>query len=776
MTKDNPSCFISYNRKDIDKDTLEYLISWIKKLSPNTLTVHYDENLSFGDDIYKFIKLLEEVDAVIIILSPGYKEKIINRTPGGVYEEYKIIEKRYLKLEENRKSDPMFKERQFIVLPILFSGTPETATLEDDWIRHKKFLDITQLRVHKRKKNKKEEVFLNKSLVKKYKNDIKELVNNMTTINSINSPSYKKSLKRLFNYLFKVTKAEWEDSMGEGLDAIKEYVFVKTFSYNKISEQEAHILVGRKGSGKSTAAIFLSHKTKSQYFGNIPLIADDFDLNKIFSIFELQQVRSEAKDWISRYKIFRYAWTLLINHACLLLLVHNKPENLVIDNLKNYASELYNTTAEEEEEEDLASLFDYCLVSVIRYWNHCIREARSDEKYFIPDITRNFTLPKLIKYVFGNKVLAEFNQILEENNFTFLLTIDGFDTEYDKYRMNILSIASQDIVEEKTQIELDWISALLHVATYMKRMRTRKTEKINKLMDFCLSIPKDRFTEIQLMERDSYIYRHKYVEINWSGIELAILLRKRLEMLRSYPTDKSLSVEDRLDEVLSKEYSSIPSKIRTTVGGKTYIVPTFLYILRHTFWRPRDLLYFYAKLIALSDDVRKKKMELNDDMVRRLVKLSTEQIIQQEFIGEFKSSLVNIEKIMDVFKESNQIISYGELTKKLSKVDFHFAFTQEAVKDIRDKFNYLYDIGFIGIKATKQMMKTYALGNKHVFNFNEGIGPLRAFGTTLFKSSEFVIHPIFCEYLHLDTSTNELILEFTWDYLHEIEALRWHEE
>jgi hypothetical protein len=59
------------------------------------------------------------------------------------------------------------------------------------------------------------------------------------------------------------------------------------------------------------------------------------------------------------------------------------------------------------------------------------------------------------------------------------------------------------------------------------------------MLDFCIAVPKDRYLEIQRIERDSYRNWHRGVPLNWSGIELAILLRKRLEVLTGKKTHKN---------------------------------------------------------------------------------------------------------------------------------------------------------------------------------------------------------------------------------------------
>ena len=169
------------------------------------------------------------------------------------------------------------------------------------------------------------------------------------------------------------------------------------------------------------------------------------------------------------------------------------------------------------------------------------------------------------------------------------------------------------------------------------------------------------------------MYQDRVCSLDWSGIELTLLLRKRLEFLSQTKTDKKRSPEDRLDDVLKGEFGYIPRDISVVFNGVEYRLPLFMYVLRHTFWRPRDLLLYYAGIIATSRTAREKGIELTSTMVRRVVRSLTRAIIRTEFIGEFESTVYNIEAIVAAFRNCKQIVTYEEVSERLAKVDFRFA-------------------------------------------------------------------------------------------------------
>ena len=293
-----------------------------------------------------------------------------------------------------------------------------------------------------------------------------------------------------------------------------------------------------------------------------------------------------------------------------------------------------------------------------------------------------------------------------------------------------------------------------------------------ELIQVCITVPKDRFYEVMRTERDSYRYHNRFCSLEWSGIELAILLRKRLEELSQMSTDKKKSPVERLAAVLKAKFPYIPNDISFDFNGKTYTMPLFLYVLRHTFWRPRDVLLYYAKIIATSEDLRRKRIRVSAEAIRRAIKEATYEVIQSEFINEFSSTVINIREILSAFSNISQFVTYSEIGEILTKVDFRFAIGPEiSLNRVDEKIEYLYQIGFLGIEVTPEMRDRFNIEHKHSFYFNEGLALLKTEGENKFRDYTFIIHPIFSEYLQLNTSDHELVLEFSWDYLREMDVL-----
>jgi hypothetical protein len=399
----------------------------------------------------------------------------------------------------------------------------------------------------------------------------------------------------------------------------------------------------------------------------------------------------------------------------------------------------------------------------------CIQEARPEEDVFLSDIIAALDLQQFLTRVLSEPVCRAFEAIIQVCRRRILVTLDGFDTAFDEFRRTgIDHYYADELLEDRAHMEIEWVRSLLHLVMEIKH-DYRRPEPFYGLLDFCLTIPKDRFLEIMQIERDSYIYHDRYTELNWSGPELAILLRKRLELLTGYRTEKKLDVQQRLSQVIDKNFANIPKESYVYAGGRKHFMPLFLYVLRHTFWRPRDILFYFARILAVAKDMHERKYLMTDDVVRKIVKDTTMSVISSEFIGEFRSTVTNIREIIEVFKGHKQIMSYEETQACLAKAQFVLSNRTEGMKDCRSKFIFLYQIGFLGFDVDEDMKNRYGIECKQAFYFNEGTIPLRVLDTPGFSKCRFVVHPVFCEYLQLDTMSQEATLDFDWDYLRRTE-------
>lgn len=768
MSQPKTRCFVSYCQTDTDRNDLDYLVNLLEKNSKQKYEILIDVKLDPGANISEFMELLNTVDAVIVVMSPEYKRRALYKQ-GGVYQEYKLICNRYDKLQEQKKQGKKTGDIQgyFDLIPLLFSGTQETSV--PDELKNLLYLDFVGFRTTSKEA-------ATEAIKRKYLPAIKRIADKLQLVTTLKNRSFKQLYDEYFSRLFLETKADWKNPRDKEYNYV-DTLFVKTLAYRKIQSHSVFFMIGRKGSGKSTVADIISITQRERYKDIIRVNADEFNLEQLYVFFDDEKIRSDMRNVFRRLTCFQFSWEAFLYCCCMEILVAKEKsgglashQSTYIPPLLSFLQALKGSMDGIDTQNDKSPFFIYSFNAVSRFMEECIKQARTDAAYFHSDIALQFTLPRFLKYTFGEEVIQSFYSIMNTCSKGFLITLDGFDTAFDMFRRDSIIKYKDDDVTVRAIFEIDWLRAFLLLVLDIKEKR-RGSNRLYDFMEFCITVPKDRFLELLRTERDSYRYTHRYCSLNWSGIELAILLWKRLEELGQHATRKIDSPEERLADVLKEKFAHIPAEISFIFNEKQYTMPLFMYVLRHTFWRPRDILLYYAKIVSAAESMRRRGLRISTEAIRRTVQDTTYEVIKSEFINELITTVINIVEIIEGFYSCPQVLPYDKVADILANKDFKYASGVDASKDINDKIDFLYQIGFLGLSVSPEMCRRLKMTSSEAFYFNAGLLPLRTAMQEKFKSFRFIIHPIFCEYLQLNTSNQELTLQFRWDQLHDMEDL-----
>jgi len=782
MEKNILRCYVSYSYDDLDRDSLDELLKELEKIAGKNLEVIYDfTKKGVGWDINRFMELINTVEVVLIILTPSYKEKVINRKDSGVYKEYKYIYQRYSELLEKKLEFESYSE--FSIIPILFSGTKETSIPED--IKHLDYKEFVGFRAFRNKDGK---LIIPESCISKYKKELNDVVTELKTVKTFKSKDFEKTKDKLFDELFLDLREELKGGIKYlDLNEIKKRrdIFVKTNVYRKIEAQSGYFIIGRKGSGKSTIITFVENKNINRYESIISIEANKFNLESLFAYMTGGSLTSDLNNIFKKTTVFSNIWELYFRLCTMILFISLKEKDDLnkfqlerIGSIENFFKINFIKDGLEKDSYDkifevlLPVIFDYCLGKNNEFLEDCIKNARNETSLLFSDIHRKATFDNFFKFVVGGKVANDFEEIISHSRRKILITLDGFDTAFYDYRSTSTSkYDDKNLSDERTKLEIEWLRSLIHLIIKIKRDK-RKVCNFYKLLDFCITIPKDRFSEIESLDRDIDAYYQRYYEINWSGIELAILLRKRLEVYSGKKTIKELSPERRLDISIKESFPNIPKVVEVIFNSKKYSIPIFLYVLRYTFWRPRDILLYFANIFALAKNFQERNYNINSFAIERAINRASYEVINSQFIKEFKFSFTNIEEIISIFRNSKQILSYKELNNLISKCVFKYAYGSQNIEDFKQKLKILYEIGFLGIEINEELKDKLDIISDYAFYFNELMFPLLHIinNQKSLEKCKFVIHPIFVKYLSLDSCNDKLILHFTWEYLYQMEA------
>jgi Cdc6-like AAA superfamily ATPase len=762
-TNTKPTCFISYCRDHVDRDSINYLVQELRLKSRNTIDFLYDEELGLGKKLGTFMELIRVADAVIILLTPDYKLRTEDRL-GGVYKEYTEILTRYnneININIEKVNEPTLQ-----LLPIIFSGNFERSCPKE--LKDNLCLDFSSYTARKRDND--GVLFVTKQIENMYSKDIRKIVSSIVASNAIRSPEIEASFDELKTVFFDTTKHEnlTGNPRFEGDD---NGIFVKTYAYKKVKNQTSYLLIGRKGSGKSTIIDYLSRDIESKYNDPINININNFDLEYIYSLLTSRQTQNDLKAIITQVRFFESVWELFLYIICMNCILiesrqgrFNQGQLNHITTIRNFLLQLSTSTDAAEHDLDFVATFHWCYSKIIEQIEVAIKASRNSKPEFSYDLSRMLNPDVLLQNALKSSVLDAFNETLHKCEKSFLISLDGFDTAFEKFRISSQNL-STELTEtwNRTRFEIDWLAGFTHVIMALKS--SNKNTPLSCKVDFCATIPKDRFIEFSDEERDSYVYIGKNHEIRWSAIELTILLYKRLEKIAKYRTNRDNTPRQRLEEVLLKGFPYIPKETITTIDDQEYQLPIFIDVLRHSFWRPREMLIYFAQIIAVLKDMRRRDIDITQFTVSKCIADTTRQIIKSEFLSEFKRHCPNLQEIIGLFRRQKQILSYSDISLLIGGFPFKFIDKEEAILDIKIQLSFLYEIGFLGLEVATRTLTRLKLLNKDVFWFNAGDDPYEVLESEDFDDCQFVIHPVFCEYLDLDVKKQRLTMNFDWEYL-----------
>lgn len=530
---------MSYAHKGIERDTLEYLVQVLRDaLGPDS--VLYDRDLNPGERISVFMDRTRTVDAVILILTPEYKKGILDRS-GGVYTEFRAIWNRYQgegePSPEPSATDPT--NGRFEIIPLLFSGSSSDAVPEE--LQDLLYEDLTSLRVQRKPTG---EFVIPPRIQAIVASKVSRIAKKLRVLASLSSSNFDHLSKEYYDRLFVDLKARFDDPAFAAHDYVKTIV-VKTHAYKRLNDQAAYFVVGRKGSGKSTLVQALSLLNPDRYYGPVNIVVDDFNLESLYALYSDQQFRSDVRAVVSRDRAFEFTWEAVLMLGVMEALDRLDSEDAptpaqssLLVPLKEFLRALPGSNPAEPGRRDWTTTdyFNYAFKTMMTFVKHCIDSARADDRMFLVDIGARFKLEHYLNFVFPRGCLGAFRSCIRAIDKKLLVTLDGFDTAYDQFRLDAIRMGSAEDLTSRAHFEIDWLRSLLRLVVAGK---SASTNYLFRMLDFCIAVPKDRYLEIQRIERDSYRNWHRGVPLNWSGIELAILLRKRLEVLTGKKTHKN---------------------------------------------------------------------------------------------------------------------------------------------------------------------------------------------------------------------------------------------
>jgi hypothetical protein len=767
--------FISYAHDEVARELprLKYFVQHLRRQLNESfvVTVDYEHLLPGRDKLEYMRRHARECDVAIILLSPAYRKKVENRLD-GVFTEWNILIERF---QEHRDSNTY--DRNFLLIPVTFIGNYADVSVPE--ISDLIALDLSRMYVGERQGK----PFMAQTKEKAFTAVFGEIAQSINAIRTVASKDFHKNQSRLLGQFFEDTKARFDKP---GNRTHIDHLFVRTRAYYDVRDETVRFILGRKGSGKSTITQVLPILESDLFSFEIPIYANEITLDPCYNVYsKAGRFQSDAQNVVPANDALAYIWDVFFHFSVAYqFLINNiglwnqptvKPVRKLIFRLLLWDLGSWNKD-ETPNVRDYNSLFLQSFERFQQYLSDSIDESLAHSDMYASEISQRLHIDRFREFVFTREGLTALYQCLPYIKKKVLVTFDGFDSAFALFRKDAIDYNRVDLAE-RAEFESKWLFSMVQLVIDNGIASSRNNSVYNKL-HYCITIPFDRYVEIKERDRDSYRTRRDFSALRWSGLELSALIRKRLvEYALTYKKklrdDEQLSLPDRLEKILVDGYPEMPREIEIERGVQKSKMSLFLYVLRHTFWRPRDILYYFATILAAFEVARKRDriQRLDSGFVKQLVKQATRGLIKDEFIGEFRDVCQNFEEVIDLFDRARQVLSWEQFYHITKDVPFALI-AGEDCSDEYSKVEFLYRIGFIGVIAPTSFRERDNL-YKYSFSFNEDRVLTDVVKRHRYKECEFVIHPIFSEYLQLDLSDNpEIIFNFDWEYLADNEVRR----
>lgn len=777
--RDKATCFFCYSWDNLDMyELLSYLKDEIEDRTKGRISVILDKrNYQYNDDFDEKLKKMWEYDVIVSFFSPEFKLTVTNKSQNHreLFKEYEVIKERF-EIDTNS------------IFPIILKGTKENALMSPFLRKNSPNLSDFGIKLEQ------DEIHYPKNKEKEFEKIILDLIG-QTMYNYYNkSIDYKNAFQAVEN-LF------WLTDVTE----LPTKCLVKMDIYSKIISQRYYFVAGRKGSGKST---FLNNfkRIDPEYFKNsykrmIPISAENFNHDFLYE--ELIKKNYVDRNIIQPKELLSIFWQVYITIQSVYIIgieleegrITDERRKMIFERTVNKLKELLGLKYYNGKYRTLLAdgvpkfLFMLAASALNDQYNIAIDKATSKNTY--SSFLGHMDAVCILENLFGIEILEEFMDELERCTKKIIIGLDGFDTNSEDFRKCTESMLYSNPEEhsKRMQYEIYFFRTLIEVVTKFENSTFSDPimSALQEYLDFCIVLPKDRYDQIIKNDRDSA--KKKFCSLVWDAYELLELIVFRLEYLISkingntcFPSTDDIFV--RFQNAIDY-FPGIPKMVTIDVDGHNKQMSLFNYILRYSFWRPRDVISNFSAILAyVINENRNGEIEiinhskiLDNALLKYTIKSNTRTIIDKEMFSEYENVFRNLEIVLDKFMGSDLIVEMDDFCEKLSKIRFDASYAYNLDK-IESKLYVLYELGLIGLYFDKAVVKLTGYSHYTCFVFNEGLQPIIDCNKRRRHENyraKVIFNPILCENLCLRINTSELICDWDPEYimrLHQMKAYK----
>jgi len=439
--------------------------------------------------------------------------------------------------------------------------------------------------------------------------------------------------------------------------------FVETKYLKRLVSYESDIIYGTKGVGKTALRRALAELNGDFFFSTITIDLDSISFEAVYN--RLTALNSTVKH--EMHTLSRATWkNTLLSYA--LLSVSEKLPNT--NCLKNKI-----TTILKEEGflkpngHSAAENSNYRIMNVIEnFFQKIISLPFSKEKTLVgvtaeqQNIVNKFPLNDNILIV-----LKEVIEVVKKSSKKALVCIDGFDS-----------------IVKHTSDSREAIFAGLIDAVYFYRLDNELSEA------FCFKafLPQELTLEANTITWDGDKHLNNIHYVSWEENDFKSFVEKRFAPF-------SKKKYSRFNDVWS-EY--LPERILNTTHGIEE--NTFEYILRHTLYRPRQVLNHIFTIISHWDETNSGSDKIQPSFIPGVI-AKNNKIMATKVAEHLSRIYPNVINFLKSWQGSSSIIEVSKFREKINRYFFGDAGLNE--HNETDKlFDELFDFGIFGVHANTQ--------------------------------------------------------------------------
>jgi superoxide dismutase len=557
---------------------------------------------------------------------------------------------------------------------------------------------------------------------------------------------------------FRELKAEQDQLLRQA----ESRTFVHTRVYRQVRDERKCLLIGRKGSGKTALLVGYRYENHEEYLAEagIDIIADEFPLEPLFHFFYKEVYdklnkrtatgrNTDLAHFLDPTKVATYAWKQSLTASAVCMAAQHilasdfagrlaDDEKRTLEESLGHVLKLLGATNGKRRVggEILGPFLVYFFTNFTELIEAAVDQSVGSFAALIAKISGQLNImAKNNTDEALRRPVLQIRQILDRHSKKVLLTLDRFDDFYDEfqYRQN------SDMAIEKRA----FLSALLKGLVIAARDLQRDTAHFS-WMHMIFTIPMDKFLELQLRERADLESNH-VVRLEWTPRELYELVNRRIAAALHLPGKDIPNAWK-----LLFPFDVANGRLREVKED------SFLYIVRHSLWNPREIHMYLKALFA-----EMEKGPADEDMFRRVVRTETENIIRREFIGQFIGEFQGLQKVLNKLGnvQLRTVLPYETLCDGLGGLElFDDCRTPDQIA-VR-----LFHMGVIGVRVNARRtdgnipvitQQKQEIAYRFCFNSDEN--------DPFSPGCEVCIHPMFFEYLNIRHDEPYVVNQLTWE-------------